>query len=260
MSEITDMAETIRLHAGGTIPAGTPAPRLFSKGSCVPITACRAPSWSSDSAPDYVPPIGLSGFAGTGKTEAARFIESEFGYTRQHIAEPLRRMIGSLLHDYGYSDENIERWLTGEWKDDVLIPELGVTSRHLQITLGTEWGREHVNPDIWAKLWRIQAEVGRAIDGKGRMNDSVRFPNEEQAVRRMRGITILITRPGNGPAAFKWKRLGPVLYRWFGCMWGVHDSERVDRLKHDHVIVNDGTLEQLQQRIASVVASASSRA
>lgn len=231
MSELCEMAETIaRVSASG-----------------VPITA-RVQDTS-----DYVAPIGLSGFAGTGKTEAARIIESEFGYVRQHIAEPLRRMIGSLLYDYGYSEENIERWLTGEWKDGVLVPELGVTSRHLQITLGTEWGREQVSPDIWAKLWRVQAEVGRACDGKGRMNDSVRFPNEEEAIRRARGFTILVQRPGTGPAAFKWKRVGPVLYRWFGCMWGVHNSERIDRLNPDIVIVNDGTLEDFHSKVSAAV-------
>ncbi|WP_430636147.1 hypothetical protein [Sphingomonas hankookensis] len=206
--------------------------------------------------PDYNGPIGLSGYAGCGKTEAAGFIEQAYGYKRQHIAEPLRRMLASLLRDYGYSERNIERWLVGEWKDGILIPELGVTSRHLQITLGTEWGRVQVGSDIWAKLWRIQAEVGRAFDGKGRLNDSVRFPNEEASVQQAKGFTILITRPGKGPAAFKWRRVGPLLYRWFGCMWGVHDSERVDRLHPDYVVVNDGTIDELHAKIAQVVRKA----
>lgn len=234
MSEITDMAENIA--------------RFSTSG--VPLTGR---SLRVQDMPGYNPPIGLSGYAGTGKTEAARFIEEVYGYERQHIAEPLRRMLASLLRDYGYSDADIERWLVGEWKDGVIIPELGVTSRHLQITLGTEWGRVQVGRDIWAKLWRIQAEVGRAIDSKGRMNDSVRFPNEEESVRQGKGFTILITRPGKGPAAFKWRRLGPVLYRWFGCMWGVHDSERIDRLNPDYVVVNDGTIAELHAKIALTV-------
>lgn len=234
MSEVTDMAETIaRVSASG-----------------LPITR------RVQDMPNYGAPIGLSGYAGTGKTEVARFIEAEFGYVRQHIAEPLRRMLESLLRDYGYSAADIERWLVGEWKDGVIIPELGVTSRHLQITLGTEWMREQVNREGWAKLWSVQAEVGRAGDGKGRMNDSVRFPNEEDAIRRGRGATILITRPGKGPAAFKWRRLGPLLYRVFGCMWGVHDSERVDRLKPDFVIVNDGTIDELREKVRIVIALA----
>ncbi len=239
MSDMTDMADTIaRFSASG-----------------VPITAAAARNLRVQDMPDYQGPIGLSGYAGTGKTEVARFIETEFGYVRQHIAEPLRRMLASLLRDANpnYTDADIERWLVGEWKDGVIVPELGVTSRHLQITLGTEWGRRHVGPDTWARIWRTEAEVGRAIDGKGRMNDSVRFPNEEDAIRSGRGFTILITRPGKGPAAFKWRRLGPLLYRAFGCMWGVHDSERVDRLSPDFVIVNDGTIDDLRAKVSDVI-------
>lgn len=195
--------------------------------------------------------IGLSGFAGTGKTEVAKYIEAEYGFERRHIAEPLRRMIASLLRDWGFDDKTINRYLVGDLKEAV-IPGIGRTSRHLQITLGTEWGRGQVDQDLWANLWVRQAEIARTRTPPP-MNDSVRFPNEETAIRDMRGITIMITRPGTGPAAFKWKWLGPKLYRWFGCMWGVHDSERTDRLTPDYVIANDGTLDQLRNKIEMVM-------
>lgn len=255
MSELTEMADQIgRYHTGGI--AGLTAdqvPEILHRGydvlkrsaSGVPITANPARPML---------PIGLSGFAGAGKTEAAKFIESRFGYQRQHIAEPLRRMLASLMREYGYRDETIQRFLVGDLKESP-VPEFGVTSRHLQITLGTEWGREQVDQGIWAKLWSHQAAVSQMSGGPAAMNDSVRFPNEEAAIRATGGVTILITRPGTGPAAYRWKRLGPVLYRWFGCMWGVHDSERVDRLTPDHVIVNDGTLDDLRQRITDVLAT-----
>jgi hypothetical protein len=197
------------------------------------------------------PPIGLSGYAGTGKTAAALLIEAEHGYRRQHIAEPLRRMLASLLKDFGYSDRNIARILTGDLKDGWVIPEIGRTSRDLQITLGTEWGREQVGQDLWAKLWMLQANrAGGAV-----MNDSVRFRNEEDAIRDAGGFTILIQRPGAQPRAFKWKRLGPLLYRCCGLMWGVHDSERVDRLRPDHVVVNDGTLADLHDKLEAIILS-----
>ena len=198
--------------------------------------------------PAYRPPIGISGFAGTGKTAAALFIESTAGYRRQHIAEPLRRMLASLLAEYGYDATTTERYLTGDLKERV-VPELGVTSRHLQITLGTEWGREQIDPDLWAKLWAFQA--GRSAVPT--LNDSVRFPNEEAAIRQGDGFTILISRPGVGPRAFNWRRLGPLLYRWFGCMWGVHDSERVDRLRPDYLVINDGSLDQMRDTIAAIL-------
>jgi len=192
------------------------------------------------------PPIGISGYAGSGKTTVADYITSRYGYQKRHIAEPLRRMLRSLLTDFGMAPEEITEYLTGSLKEQV-IPCLGVTSRRAQITLGTEWGRKQVHPDLWASLWSLQAE------GKADMNDSVRFPNEEDAIRRSHGITILVTRPGTGPAAFRWGAFGRWLHRTFGIMWGVHDSERVDRLNPDYVIVNDGSLEILRAKVDSVM-------
>ncbi len=221
MNEMTDMAETIN--------------RVSRSG--VPVTNLGA----TPAAP--LPLIGLSGFASTGKTAAARFIEAEHGYRRQHIAEPMRRMLASLMRDYGYDDATIERYLVGDLKED-MIERIGATSRHCQITLGTEWGRDQIGTDLWANLWVYQAGLTGGV-----MNDSVRFPNEGTAIRASGGFTILIERPGTGPRAFKWKRLGPVLHRWFGCMWGVHGSERTDLLKPDYVVVNDATLGELERRV-----------
>ena len=191
-------------------------------------------------------PIGISGFAGSGKTTVANYIEKKYGYTRLHIAEPLRDMLRVLLIDYGMPIDEIERYMTGDLKEQV-IPCLGVTSRHAQITLGTEWGREHISPDLWANLWKF-----RASQVESAMNDSVRFPNEEAAIVDARGFTILVTRPGTGPAAFRspfWKWA----YEVFGIMHGVHDSERVDRLNPDFIIENDGSLAILYAKIDSIM-------
>ncbi|MDB5610678.1 MAG: putative deoxynucleotide monophosphate kinase [Bradyrhizobium sp.] len=183
--------------------------------------------------------VGLSGFAQSGKTTAALYLEKKYGIRRKHIAEPLRAMLAVLLQANGMSSEMISRYLEGDLKEK-LIPELGVTSRYAQITIGTEWGRELINPDLWANTW------GRGIaDGESVMNDSVRFPNEETPIHEAGGFTILIKRPGTRPANFKWGKIGAFLYDKFGLMWGVHDSERTDRLHPDFVIHNDSTVEQL---------------
>lgn len=193
--------------------------------------------------------IGISGFASTGKTEIANYLERQYGYKRLHVAEPLRDMLRALLDCYGIPAIHQERYLTGDWKEDV-IPQIGVTSRRLQIALGM-WGRNDVDPDLWVNLW-----CHRAADCDLPMNDSVRFPNEETAVRARQGFTIMVIRPGTHPAAFKWGRLGRLLYR-FGLMWGVHDSERTDRLRPDHVIVNDGSISDLHRKIDALMVSTS---
>jgi hypothetical protein len=187
--------------------------------------------------------IGLSGFAQSGKTTAAKYLEERYGFERRHIAEPLRAMLASLMAANKIPADMIDRYLVGDLKDGVIIPEFGRTSRELQISLGTEWGREHVNPDLWVDTW------SRGAGERPSMNDSVRFPNEEEGIRSMGGITLLIERPGTGPVSFKWGKIGQKLYDWFGCMWGVHDSERVDRLNPDVVIQNNGTVEDLHRAI-----------
>lgn len=183
--------------------------------------------------------VGLSGFAQSGKTTAALYLEKKYGIRRKHIAEPLRAMLAVLLKANGMSSEMITRYLEGDLKEQ-LIPELGVTSRYAQITLGTEWGRELIGEDLWANTWERGIEDGDSV-----MNDSVRFPNEADAIHRRGGVVIMIKRPGTKPAKFKWGKLGEFLYDKLGLLWGVHDSERIDRIKPDFVIHNDSSVEQL---------------
>jgi hypothetical protein len=191
--------------------------------------------------------VGLSGFAQSGKTTAALHLEQKYAIRRKHIAEPLRAMLAVLLQANGMSSEMITRYLEGDLKESV-IPELGVTSRYAQITIGTEWGRELINPDLWSNTWMRGVKDGESV-----MNDSVRFPNEAEAIRKLGGVVIMIKRPGTKPAKFKWGKFGEFLFDKLGLMWGVHDSERIDRIKPDFVIHNDSSLEQLQADIDMVM-------
>ena len=195
------------------------------------------------------PPIGLSGFARSGKTAAAQYLEKRYNIARLHIAEPLRDMLYSLLADYGIDHRLHFDYLEGALKEAV-IPAIGKSGRDLQISLGTAWGREQVHPDLWAKLWGHRVDYCDATC----MNDSVRFPNEEAEIRRRGGFTIMIVREECEPIAFK-HRLGEFLFKNFGVMWGVHDSERVDRLSPTVIITNNGTLEQLYEKLDAVMAS-----
>lgn len=55
----------------------------------------------------------------------------------------------------------------------------------------------------------------------------------------------MIKRPGTRPAKFKWGKFGEFLFDKLGLLWGVHDSERIHRIKPDFVIHNDGSMETL---------------
>jgi hypothetical protein len=116
--------------------------------------------------------IGLTGLAGSGKSVVADVLVNEFGFTRVKFADPLKNMIRRMLADMGHIEFDIERMIEGDLKE-VPIPELGVTPRHLMITLGTEWGRDLVHADIWVRLWAARAECLPNV-----VADDVRFDNE----------------------------------------------------------------------------------
>jgi len=167
--------------------------------------------------------IGLCSPApGCGKTTAANLL---IEHERVSFAAPLKRAVWRLLDDLGlkgfryvYSDK------------EAIIPELGVSARHMMQTLGTEWGRACIHPDFWVMIARVEAQRIMA-DGRSVVIDDVRFPNEAAMIRDLGGELWRIDRPG-------------VAYS------GDHSSEgALEDVTPDRVIVNDGTIDQLKERI-----------
>jgi hypothetical protein len=94
-----------------------------------------------------------------------------------------------MLRGVGYEQEEIDRYMY-EDKEAVLAP-FGVSARHMLRTLGTEWGRECVGPDVWTTHWleRVRSRSFVVVD-------DVRFPNEAELVRTLGGQMWKVTRPG----------------------------------------------------------------
>lgn len=168
--------------------------------------------------------IGLHGRARAGKDTVANFILSHRGGYLYSFADPIRAMLVPLGIDM--SDPY---WQAR--KEDV-IPALGVSPRRLMQTLGTEWGRQIINPD----LWLILAKQRLLNFGPGMVIADVRFENEASWVRSQGGRVIHIERPNN--VAIE-----------------AHASEAGVEFKGeegDIKIVNGGTLEDLQNTIREV--------
>jgi hypothetical protein len=123
--------------------------------------------------------IGLySSLAGAGKSSVANHLIGKYGFTQLSFAEPLKDMVGVLLENFGYSPQLAHTTL--HTRKQNTIPEIDhrITARHLLQTLGTEWGRQCVHPDVWVSCW--QARYMRLIS-QGYDNivvDDVRFLNE----------------------------------------------------------------------------------
>lgn len=118
--------------------------------------------------------VAFAGPAGSGKDTAGRILIEKLGFVKLSFAAPLKTMLSSI----GYPEP-----LTQDEKERI-IPELGVSWRLLAQTLGTEWGRREVNPDIWVIL---AEKFIRSTGGKFVITD-LRFENEAAMVRRLNGV------------------------------------------------------------------------
>lgn len=128
--------------------------------------------------------IGLSGPAGSGKTTIARAI----GFERRSFALPLKQMLVYLFRHMDMPPAEIERRINGDLKEEV-IPLFGKSARSMMQTLGTEWGRDCVHPDIWVRV--AMANLPRNV-----VFDDVRFPNEAVAIRAAGGVIVGLTGRG----------------------------------------------------------------
>ena len=130
--------------------------------------------------------IAFCGPADSGKSTAAAHLVERYGYTRVRMAEPLKAMLLAL--GLGRADVDGDR-------KEVSHPLLGgKTPRQVMQTLGTDWGRRMVDPDLWTRPWTFRT---RAVLGAGGrvVVDDVRFDNEAALVRE-EGAVVEITRAG----------------------------------------------------------------
>jgi len=165
--------------------------------------------------------IGLCGLAGSGKSTVAGTLTGSFDYNRLAFADPLKGMLTSV----GFTREQ----LYGAEKE-ALIPDLGVTPRQAMQTLGTDWGRKTISPDIWVNLWTRKARDLLAA-GASVVADDVRFPNEVAAIKALGGQIWRVERPGT--------------------VQMTHESEKHD-LVADLTIRNDGSMADLSWVVAGL--------
>lgn len=176
--------------------------------------------------------IGLCGRARSGKDTAANALINKHDFDRYSFADPVKK---SAQQMFGLSEE--ETWLD-ELKDEV-NDFWGITHREMFQKIGTEGAREVFFDDIWIR--RASKEV---IDryGSFRANfklviPDVRFDNEADWIHAMGGSLVHIERPD----------LKQIEH-------AKHASENsLDYSKADHVVSNDGTIEELESKMSKTL-------
>jgi hypothetical protein len=164
----------------------------------------------------------------SGKTFAATVLVHK-GYQPLSFAEPIKRMAIEFFMSLGYSKEKA---LSLAWVDKAkVIPEINASSRFVQQTIGTEWGRDYMGDDIWIRCFRKKAKEFSRI-----VVDDVRFENEAKAIKEMGGEMWFIKRPFISHD-FNHASEG-ALDSWDG---------------FDHFINNSGTLEEFRAKIDNLI-------
>lgn len=167
--------------------------------------------------------ICLTGKAGAGKGTVATYLQNRHQFHIVSFAGPIRSM---LIAGLGLRPEDFQHG-----RKEQPLDWLGRSPRQLSQTLGTEWGRELVDKDLWIKLacrkvsWLHDAGFDVVID-------DCRFDNEALAMSDMGAILVRVHRPSTIQVAAHISEAGITL------------PERMLDVIH-----NDGTVEQLHEQV-----------
>ena len=113
----------------------------------------------------------------------------------------------------------------------------GATPRRAMQTLGTEWGRNMIGPDVWVRLTMHRVDELLA-SGVNVIIDDVRFDNEAEAIRERDGQLITLSR---GPTPATAGRLRTLRQRLRARVNGTHASE-IGLTVRTVKVHNDGTI------------------
>lgn len=129
--------------------------------------------------------IGITGVAGSGKDTIAAHLRYRYGHRVLRFADPIKLALEVMfgLSPFVWEDR------TAKERE---IPWLGVSPRRLAQTLGSEWGRELVHPEVWAKVLerKLIANPGVSV-----VIPDVRFDNEAAMLRNYGGVVLRVLRP-----------------------------------------------------------------
>lgn len=145
--------------------------------------------------------IGLTGYAGAGKSTVADYLVEAHGFTRLSFAAPLKKMLRTL-DPYivpspvaGFGDDQplrLSDLLSVMTENEIKAGSAGDEYRRLLQVLGTDCIRA-VDENFW-----VNAAIKQMSDPDGKyVFDDVRFPNEATAIYMVSPLGLWhIERPG----------------------------------------------------------------
>lgn len=129
----------------------------------------------------------------SGKSTVAQHLQQKHGFVLVKFAAGLKSMTRALLDSLGYKEHEIGRFVEGADREYVL-PEIGVSTRHIMQTLGTEWGRNCIGENLWAQIAQNRIKQ-LMVHGCSVVVDDMRFINEMDHINAVGGVCYRIIRP-----------------------------------------------------------------
>ena len=125
--------------------------------------------------------LGFTGPAGSGKDTCGSFFIEKYGFKKLSFASTLKAMLATA---------GLPEPATQALKEEI-VPWLGVSWRHAAQTLGTEWGRTCIHPDLWILTTLRNREIALQQNPElGFVVTDVRFENEARAIRDAGGWVV----------------------------------------------------------------------
>lgn len=126
--------------------------------------------------------IGLIGRARSGKDTVAGYLARRHMFAHIAFADPVKEMLEAAFGDL-FRDGDREKPI--DW--------LGKSPRQLMQTLGTEWGRNQVHPELWVML--TEQKVKNAVEfNLPLVISDVRFYNEANMILKHGGELWFVSR------------------------------------------------------------------
>jgi hypothetical protein len=191
--------------------------------------------------------IGVVGFIGSGKGTVADILVDSYGFQKISFADSLKDAVSAVFGWPRYMlegdtdasrefREQVDQW----WADKLHMPDL--TPRVVLQKWGTEVCRDGWHQDIW-----IASLERKLTDDKNYVIPDTRFPNEIKMINRLGGQVWQIKR-GENPNWYDQYKLGGSPPK------DVHPSEwSWIRSKYDHTIENNGSFDDLKDKISSLL-------